>query len=70
MIILKHPREECCRLADCSYQDEIDYIVGCERRNKFIKNLVLSLKGNTLIIFDLVDKHGSILYDMILEGVD
>jgi superfamily II DNA or RNA helicase len=68
MIILKHPEEECHRLVDCSYQDEIDYIVGCEKRNKFIKNLALSLQGNTLIIFDLVDKHGSILYDMILEG--
>lgn len=68
MIILKHAESECYRLSDCSYQDEIDYIVSCEKRNKFIKNLVLSLEGNTLIIFDLVDKHGSILYDMILEG--
>ena len=67
VIILKHPREECLRLVDSSYQDEVDYLVGCERRNKFIKNLALSLKGNTLIIFDLVDKHGMILYDMIKE---
>ena len=65
MIILKHPREECLRFVDSSYQDEVDYLVGCERRNKFIKNLALSLKGNTLILFQFVEKHGKLIYDMI-----
>ena len=36
-----------------------------ETRNKFIKNLAVSLKGNTLILYQYVDKHGKILYDLI-----
>ncbi|MEN9921561.1 MAG: Synechococcus phage, partial [Candidatus Parcubacteria bacterium] len=31
----------------------------------FIKNLAVSLKGNTLILYQYVDKHGKILYDII-----
>ena len=53
------------RFVDSTYQVEMDYLVGCERRNKFIKNLALSLKGNTLILFQFVEKHGKLIYDMI-----
>lgn len=46
------------------YQSEIDFIVGHAPRNKFITNLVLSLKQNTLVMFKL-KSHGKELYDMI-----
>jgi len=49
------------------YQDEMDFLVRHEARNKFIKNLVLSLKGNTLLLFQYVDKHGKVLYDLIKD---
>jgi superfamily II DNA or RNA helicase len=48
-----------------SYQDELEYLILNENRNKFIKNLAVSLNGNTLILYQYVDKHGKILYDMI-----
>lgn len=48
-----------------SYQDEIDYIVRHERRNQFIRNLALDQKGNTLVLFQFVEKHGKILFDLI-----
>ena len=48
-----------------SYQEEIDWIVGNESRNKYIKNLAHSLKGNTLILFQFVEKHGKVLYPML-----
>lgn len=48
-----------------SYQDEIDYIVRHEKRNNFIKNLALEQKGNTLVLFQFVEKHGKILFDLI-----
>ena len=48
-----------------SYQDEIDYIVKNEKRNKFIRNLALDQKGNTLVLFQFVEKHGKILHDLI-----
>lgn len=53
-----------------SYQDEIEFIVGNKKRNNFIKNLALSLKGNTLVLFQFVEKHGQILYDMIKDSTD
>jgi superfamily II DNA or RNA helicase len=50
------------------YQQELDFIVTCQARNKFIQNLTLSLKGNTLVLFQFVEKHGKILYKMISEA--
>jgi len=65
-IVLKYPDEIKKMLKDASYQDEIDYIVRNDARNRFIKNLALSLdNGNTLLLFQYVEKHGKILYDMI-----
>jgi superfamily II DNA or RNA helicase len=64
-LVLKHDEEICKELKSKSYQEEIDYIVGCDARNKFIKNLTLSLGRNTLVLFQYVDKHGKILYDLI-----
>lgn len=67
-IVLKHPEERCKELAkNKEYMHEIDTLIGCESRNKFIKNLALSLKGNTMILYSRVAKHGEILHDMFLE---
>ena len=48
-----------------TYQDEIEYLIGHEKRNKFIKNLSWDLKGNTLILYSRVATHGEVLYDII-----
>lgn len=48
-----------------SYQEEIDFIVSNESRNRFIRNLTLSLEGNTLVLFQRVEAHGKPLYDLI-----
>jgi len=64
IIVLKHPKEN---VADRTYHEEIDYIISNMSRNKFITNLTLSLKGNTLLLYTFVEKHGKILYDMIKE---
>lgn len=47
------------------YADEIDWIISCKKRNDFICKLSGSLKGNTLILFQFVEKHGKILYETI-----
>jgi superfamily II DNA or RNA helicase len=65
-IVLAYPdeiRKMIARSAD--YQAEMDYIVRLQARNNFIKNLALSLEGNTLLLFQYVDKHGKVLHDMI-----
>ena len=48
-----------------TYEDEVQFIIGHEKRNKFIKNLAHDLKGNTLILFSRVAAHGEVLYDLI-----
>jgi len=50
-----------------TYQDEIDFIVKHEKRNKFIRNLALSQTGNTLVLFHRVEKHGKVLVDLIRD---
>lgn len=49
------------------YKTELDYIVTNQSRNTFIHNLVLSLKGNSLILFQYVDKHGKVLYNNLID---
>jgi superfamily II DNA or RNA helicase len=53
-----------------SYQDEIDYLVEHKGRNNLIKNLVTDLDGNTLVLFNYVEKHGTPLYELINSNVD
>jgi len=48
-----------------TYEDEIQYLISHEQRNKFITNLTLDLKGNTLVLFSRVEAHGAILYEKI-----
>ena len=64
-IVLKH--KKCHKM---SYQEEMDYLVSSEERNSFITNLVSSLKGNTLVLFQYVEKHGEVLYPMLEGRVD
>ncbi len=64
-LVLKHNDEICELMKKTTYQEEIEYLILNETRNKFIKNLAVSLKGNTLILYQYVDKHGKILYDLI-----
>ena len=51
-----------------TFEDEIQYIIGHQKRNNFIKNLALDLKGNTLILFARVEGHGEPLYNLIQES--
>jgi superfamily II DNA or RNA helicase len=45
----------------------MEYIVKNNARNEFIKNLVMSLKGNSLVLFQFVEKHGKNLYEIIKQ---
>ena len=60
VLLLKHPptRFE-------TFEDEVQYIIGHNQRNNFIKNLALDLKGNTLILFARVEGHGEPLFNLI-----
>lgn len=60
ILLLKHPAQQFN-----TFEDEVQYIINHEKRNKFIKNLALDLKGNTLILYSRVETHGQPLYDLI-----
>ena len=47
------------------YQTELDYLVTNEKRNKFIAKLAKVSNGNTLVLFNFVQKHGKPLYELI-----
>jgi superfamily II DNA or RNA helicase len=64
-IVLKYP-DEVRRRAKLDYPAEIEFLSMYPSRNRFIMNLALSLPGNTLILYRLVDKHGKILYDSLI----
>jgi len=68
-LILKHNEAICKQARDWDYNTEIDYIVQNPARNEFIRNLALSLNGNTLILFQFVEKHGKDLYTIIKDSV-
>ena len=51
-----------------TYQEEIEYVVTHDNRNTFIKNLTLDLKGNTLVLYNYVEKHGKPLYKLIKDN--
>lgn len=64
-LILKHSQEECKAAKSFTYQQEMDFITRNPLRNKFIMKLALSLEGNSLVLFQYVDKHGKALYDIM-----
>ena len=59
-LVLKHPEQKFE-----TYEDELQYIISHEQRNRFITNLTLDLKGNSLVLYSRVETHGAILYDLI-----
>jgi superfamily II DNA or RNA helicase len=65
-IVLKYPETVCKAVKGFTYQDEMAFLVQNAERNKFITDLALNLKGNSLILFTYVEKHGKLLYDWIL----
>ena len=60
ILLLKHPPNR----FDV-FEDEVQYLITHQKRNNFIKNLTLDLKGNTLVLFSRVESHGQPLYELI-----
>lgn len=66
-LVLKHPDNVCEEMKDATYPEELQYLIKNENRNRFIRNLAISLDKNTLILYQMVEKHGKILYELIKE---
>ena len=64
-ITLEHAEADRKLAAKFTYQEEMDYLTQHAARNRFVRNLALKQTGNTLVLFQYVDKHGRVLYDDI-----
>ena len=67
-LVLSYEEEERKLVSKMTYQEEMDWIVRNEKRNSFIKNLVNDLKGNSLVLFQYVEKHGRGLYKILANN--
>lgn len=68
-LVLKYPTEVCQSHKKSTYQEEYEAVISYPPRAKFIHNLAVSLEGNTLILFQLVKKHGQPMFETIRDGV-
>lgn len=69
-ILLKYQdKAECKLVKGADYHGEIDYICGHEKRNKLLTKIAVNSKGNTLVLFNFVEKHGKVIYDSIIEAL-
>ncbi len=66
-LVLKYDKETASQLRTYRYQDEVKYIISNRKRNTFIKNLALSMKSNSLVLFNFIE-HGKLLHKMISES--
>lgn len=67
-LILKYTDNTRNALKKATYNEEMDYLIQCPERNNFIKQLALSLKGNTLVLYHQVEKHGKPLHELISKA--
>jgi superfamily II DNA or RNA helicase len=70
ILVLKYSEQTCKDHKNDKFQDEIDFILRNDKRNNFIKNLTLPLEGNTLILYQYVDRHGKVLHDLIKQHIN
>lgn len=68
-LILKYDEITRKTMKGMPYQKEMDFLVDHSGRNKFIRNLAASCEGNTLVLFNYVERHGVPLYEMIKRKV-
>ena len=66
-LVLSYNEAECKFNRDLKYADELDFIVTHNRRLLFTKNLVSNINGNTLLLFQFVEKHGLPLFNLIQQ---
>jgi superfamily II DNA or RNA helicase len=52
-----------------AFEEEVQFIIQHEKRNNFIKNLALDLKGNTLVLYSRVESHGEVIFNLINNSV-
>jgi superfamily II DNA or RNA helicase len=63
-ITLKYSEDQRRECKGKKYAEEIKWLTENQKRNSFISNMAVSLKGNTLVLFQFIE-HGKTLYEQI-----
>jgi superfamily II DNA or RNA helicase len=66
-IVLKYPDEDRRIVREFDYGGELEYIVTKAERNTFLCDLMGHCNGNTLCLFQFVEKHGAVLHKLIKD---
>jgi superfamily II DNA or RNA helicase len=64
LLQLNYSDEDRKKVKDMTYNDEVEFIVTHEKRNKLVAKMAATLPGNTLVVF-LRLEHGKDIYEYI-----
>lgn len=65
MVELKHALADAIELHGAEYKEEIDYLISHNARNQVLAKMALNLKGNVAIMFERIDAHMMVVYEML-----
>jgi superfamily II DNA or RNA helicase len=66
-IVLNYPKEDRQIVKEFDYAEELQFIITKAKRNDFLCNLMDNCVGNTLCLFQFVEKHGEVLYKQMKD---
>lgn len=66
-MIISYSDEARKMVSKMNYQEEMDFLVSNPDRNRIIVNLTMAQKGNTLLLYQYVEKHGEVLYNLMKD---
>jgi superfamily II DNA or RNA helicase len=67
LCVLTYPETTCRDMRKALYQDEVEFLVTHPTRLEIVSRMAASAKGNVLVLFNFVEKHGKPLYHRIQE---
>lgn len=68
LCVLEYPEAARKQMRRVQYQDEVEFIAQNPARLAFVAQLVKTLKGNALVLFNLIEKQGKELYKQIEDA--
>lgn len=68
--VLTYPDDVKKANKDNKFEDEVQFLISNEKRNKFVADLAANTKGNTLVLFSRVESHGLKIFNLIKERTE
>ena len=64
-VVIKYPKSDRKAVKGMLYKDEVEFLISHAKRYKIIRDLALRVSGNSLLLFNRVEKHGIPLFKVI-----